>query len=299
MSGALTFDPLAAGPPGRYGDDLVEVRREDPRAMDGVCPIVETAHFRLRRRDRRIEVTHRLSPAELDNDLTGLLADELFTPGWLSGAAVFERVFTGVVLSTVDEPGRAWLTFYDNTLRRFRRRPAGSSTIASFAPVYERVLRLTGTGPVLDLGSCFGFLALLLAERGQTVTASDLSPGAMRLLGMVAARRNTPVRTLVCDAARVPLPDNAADTVTALHLLEHLSPDEGTAVVAEALRLARRRVIVAVPYEDEPAQLYGHTRTFGPAELAELGAATGRPFTVDEHHGGWLVLDHGERSDHP
>lgn len=296
MSGALAFDPLAAGPPGRYGDDLVDVLREDPAAArDGMPgadrPIVETPHFRLRRRDRRIEVTHRLRPADLDNDLAGLLADELFTPGWLSGAAVFERVFTGVVLSTVDDPGLAWFTFYDNTLRSLRRRPTGNSTIASFAPVYERALRLTGPGSVLDLGSCFGFLALLLAERGHEVTASDLSPGSMRLLGMVAARRKAPVRTLVCDAARVPLSDNAADTVTALHLLEHLSPAEGEAVVAEALRLARRRVIVAVPYEDEPTLAYGHIRTFGPAELTELGSRTGVPFTVDEHHGGWLVLD--------
>jgi hypothetical protein len=34
-----------------------------------------------------------------------------------------------------------------------------------------------------------------------------------------------------------------------------------------------------------------HIRTFDLADLGALGAATGRPYTVDEHHGGWLVVD--------
>ncbi|POX38538.1 class I SAM-dependent methyltransferase [Streptomyces sp. Ru73] len=296
---ATAIDPLAPHRPGHYADHLVSVVREgtyaDSSAPDP--PVVRTAHFCLRRRAHRIEVAHRITPAVLDNDLAGLLAEELFAPGWLSGPDVFERVFTGVVRSCVDGPVPAWVRFYDNTLTRIRAcwrgpSPAGHSSIAGFAPVYRRTLDLVRRGTVLDLGACFGFLALLLArEPDRTVLASDVSPGTMRLLEAVADARGTSLKTLTCDAARVPLPDRSVDTVTAIHLLEHLDARHGAAVVTEALRLARRRVVVAVPYEDEPTAAYGHVRCFDRGRLTALGRAAGRPFTVTDFHGGWLVLD--------
>jgi len=214
---------------------------------------------------------------------------------------VFERVFTGVVRSCVDGAVPAWSTFYRNTMRRIREcwhaapgRDAGSSPIAGIAPVYRRALRLVPAGSVLDLGSCFGFLALLLAGRPvNTVTASDLSAGSMRLLDTIAAERGARLSTLVCDAARVPLPDQSVDTVTAIHLLEHLEPPHSLAVLHQAVRLARRRVVAAVPFEEEPTAAYGHIRRFDTAALAELGRRTGRRFAVDEYHGGWLVINLG------
>ncbi|MER6735202.1 mycofactocin oligosaccharide methyltransferase MftM [Streptomyces puniciscabiei] len=310
---ARRIDPLAPSAPGLYADHLVRVVRhrrtteETPSGPDGrrsrvaqdasPQPIVRTEHFVLRRRGRRIELGHRLRPEQLDNDLAGLLAEELFAPGWLSGSDVFERVFTGVVRSCVDGPLPAWTTFYGNTLTRIRQywqspEESAHSSIAGFAPVYRHTLDLVGPGSVLDLGSCFGFLPLLLAEReGRTVIASDLSRGTMRLLGTVAGARGLMLDVLVCDAAQVPLPDGAVDTVTVIHVLEHLDADHGEAVLREALRLARRRVVVAVPYEDEPTAAYGHVRCFSPRQLTALGRRTGHPFQVGTHHGGWLVVD--------
>ncbi|MDQ4116566.1 MAG: class I SAM-dependent methyltransferase, partial [Actinomycetota bacterium] len=97
--------------------------------------------------------------------------------------------------------------------------------------------------------------------------------------------------TLVADARAVARPDADADTVLAVHLIEHLSPAEGDEVVAEMLRLARRRAVVAVPFEDEANPTWGHVRRFDTAELSAVGERTGRPYTVSEHHGGWLVID--------
>lgn len=304
-----TIDPLAPCPRGRYDDHLVSVVRAEPprgRAADGppavapaVRPVVRTDHFCLTERDRRIEVTHWLSADQLDNDVAGLLADELFAPGWLSGLEIFERVFTGVVRSCVDDPLLAWCTFYGNTLARVRQcwqapdaaTDRDHTTISELAPVYAHALQLIPPGQVLDLGSCFGFLPLLLAERpANTVTASDLSGGTMGLLGAVAAARGLQVNTLVCDAARIPVPDGWADTVSVIHLLEHVSPDQGRAVIGEALRVARHQVVVAVPVEDEPTAAYGHIRTFDLDELGELGDRAGHQYSVHEHHGGWLVL---------
>ncbi|WP_046471997.1 mycofactocin oligosaccharide methyltransferase MftM [Allosalinactinospora lopnorensis] len=302
LSGSTRIDPFADSAPGHYSDGLIMVVHERcPATEAGRPPIIaRTPHFCLRRSGHRVRLSHRIPPERLDNDLAGMLTEELFTPGWLSGAEVFERIFTGIVRSTVDDPVRAWSVFYDNTLRRIRdafgTAPGGTgpchSSIAAMAPVYERVLRLVPEGRVLDIGSCFGFLALLLAERPETsVIASDIADGTVSLLRAIARARGLPMGAMVCDGARVPLPDRAVDTVTVVHLLEHLSPEHGAEVVDEALRLARRRVIVAVPYEDVPNAAYGHVRTFTPDDLERLGKRSGLPYRVDEHHGGWLVVD--------
>jgi hypothetical protein len=292
----IDIDPLTPGP---YQDDLVEVVREDPAAgPQRVPPIVRTEHFCLRRCDRRLEVSHWLKPEQLDANLGGLLAEELFTPGWLTGASVFERVYIGVARSTRSDPLQSWITFYDNTSARIHehwrvpQRDPRHSWIGERAMMWRRALQLVPAGEVLDLGSSLGFLPLLLAERARnTVTASDISSGAMRLLAAVAAQRKTPLRTLVCDAASVPLPDDAVDTVTVIHLLEQLDDKEAHDVLREAVRLARRRVIVAVGFDEEPTAGYGPVRGFSRDKLTEMGVRTGKRFDAEEFHGGWLVVD--------
>lgn len=49
--------------------------------------------------------------------------------------------------------------------------------------------------------------------------------------------------------------------------------------------------MIAVPFEDDPTTAYGHVRTFDLDDLVHLGHTTAWTATVDEHHGGWLVLD--------
>lgn len=271
----------------------------------GRAPLARTPHFEVLRDDHGLEVRHTLTLDRLDNDLAGMLAEELFASGVLSQVLddepvdndLFERLFVGVVRSTATDPALAWRAFYANTLTAIREcwaapgARAPGSQIADMAPVYERAARLAPPGTVLDLGSCFGFFPLLLAENGaHQVVASDLVPGSMRLLGAVAHDRSAPLRTLVCDARRVPLPHRAADTVTVLHLLEHLDAASGRAVLREAVRLAAKWVVVAVPFEETPNAAFGHVRRFDLPELRALGAETGTPYTVCEHHGGWLVL---------
>ncbi|WP_235881497.1 MULTISPECIES: mycofactocin oligosaccharide methyltransferase MftM [Mycolicibacterium] len=167
---------------------------------------------------------------------------------------------------------------------------------ASFSAIHEHAAALLMGRQLVDVGSCFGFFALRAVDLGMEVTATDLSQPTMDLLARVSPLLRRQLRTIGCDAAHVPLPDGSADTVSALHLVEHLTPAAADDVLEEAIRLARRRVIVAVPFEDEPRACYGHVQAFNPASLRRLGSklSDGHPslvVSVHEYRGGWLVID--------
>ncbi|MGW4479919.1 mycofactocin oligosaccharide methyltransferase MftM [Rhodococcus triatomae] len=266
------LDPLATCPPGRWTHGDVEVMRT-------LVPHGDTLTS-LRSR-RGLTVTHRLRPSELSDRLATRVVDEVD----LRTREDFEAVIVGLVRSTVADPMAAWTLYYRNSLRDLL------VGVAPFASVHEYGADLVVGESVLDLGSCFGFFALRLALAGHRVTASDICDGTMTLLATVAGELDVPLHTLACDAGDVPLPDDSVDTVTAVHLLEHVDPGLGARIVAEAVRIARRRVVIAVPFEDEPTTCHGHVRTFAADDLRHLGAATGHRFTVTEHHGGWLVID--------
>ncbi|MDH6678046.1 hypothetical protein M2284_002249 [Rhodococcus sp. LBL1] len=264
------LDSLAPCPPGRWSHAHVTVER------------VPSGPITLHRNTNGLRVTHSLRP---DNLSEGLVAEVTTSiAGNDLGHEEFELTIVGLVRSTVPDAMDAWVTYYRNSLGELL------DGTAEFAPIHDKAAELV-RGHVLDLGSCFGFLPLRLAGAGIPATATDIQPGTMTLLDAVAPRLGLDVDTLVCDAAHVPVPDRSADTVTAIHLLEHVDDATGQAVVAEALRIARERVVIAVPFEDEPTSCHGHVRTFDLPALHALGAGAGCAFETFEHHGGWLVLD--------
>ena len=293
---ASPIDPFRPSVDGAYRDEVVEVRAQGPVTPRRALHTVRTEHFDVHPDGDLLKITHRVTPELIDDDLAGLLADELFRPGWLRGPELFERIFTGTVRSVRTEALDGWELFYRNTLARIEQhvdRPSTGrhGTIADYAPVYARAEQLLAPGSVLEMGCCFGFLSLRIAAGGRPTTASDLSAGTTRLLGRVAPRLGIALDTVAADAGHFAAPDRSAGTVLAVHLLEHLDADHGDQVLAEAVRLAARRVVVAVPLEDEADETWGHVRTITLDDLAAWGRATGLPYEVSEHHGGWLVID--------
>ncbi|HYJ57109.1 MAG TPA: mycofactocin oligosaccharide methyltransferase MftM [Mycobacterium sp.] len=289
------LNPLAPTPRGRWSGRGVRVnRRRGPHRPHTGTDTVCAARFCTQRHGDLLTVEHDLTPDELCDELTVMLADQLVDSGALRGQAEFEMVFTGVVRSTVDGGLPAWLRFYRNSLDRLENDVA--SPAMTFAPIHAWAAAQVRGRHVIDLGSCFGFFPLRLARQGIDVLATDLSRPTMHLLETVSARLRRPLTTLSCDAADVPLPDRHADTVTALHLIEHLPADAGDAMLDEAVRLARRRVVIAVPFEDEPRGCYGHIQRFDLAALELMAdrlrlrhpGLTARSY---EFHGGWLILD--------
>ncbi|MEO5709662.1 MAG: mycofactocin oligosaccharide methyltransferase MftM [Nocardioidaceae bacterium] len=290
------IDPLAATVHGRYEDEVVVVEAVHTTRPPSGPRTVRTEHFDLTPLDRRVHVAHVVPRERVDDDLAGLLHDELFGPGWLRGTDLFERVFTGVVRTSAADALDSWELFYRNTLARLDApdrdtAPGAHGSIDGYAPVHDHALDLLATGSVLELSCCFGFLSLRIARTGRATTAADVSSGTVNLLDAMAPRLGVPLVTTTADAARFPAEDGSADTVLAIHLLEHLEPGHGAQVVAEALRLARRRVVVAVPLEDEANETFGHVRTVSLDDLHRWGRSTGCAYDVHEFHGGWLVVD--------
>ena len=307
---AAPIDALAPLVGGVYRDEVVEVLAYGQVRPRRSLHMIRTRHFDVTQIGDRVHVGHGVPPERIDDDLAGLLADELFGPGWLRGPELFERIFTGVVVTSALSPAAAWELFYRNTLRRIEESVGSTApghadsspvpsnagrhgTVSDYAPVYRHAQELVAGESALELGCCFGFLSLRLAAAGRRVLATDVSAGTVRLLTAMAPRLGLDLATRVADAARFPGADGLADTVLAVHLLEHLDPEHGDRVIGEALRLATRRVVVAVPLEEEADATWGHVRTVSLADLDAWGAASGRPYDVHEHHGGWLVVDVG------
>lgn len=213
----------------------------------------------------------------------GLVA--LVEAGVLSGQEQFESAAVDIIRSSAGTSADAWAAFYDNSLREL------STGASAFAPVHLRARSLVRGASVLEVGSCFGFFAIACARDGLDVSACDISDGAISLLSRASRRLGLAVDAKVGDATALPYDDDSVDTVSLIHLLEHLDEKGATTALAEALRVARQRVIVAVPFEEHPSPHFGHRLRLTELDLYRWAESVEhRGAEVFDHHGGWLVL---------
>lgn len=233
-------------------------------------------------------------PSRISNELTDQIAAELAPLGLVPDAPAFEQIFVDAVLAGHPDPVQAWTAFYANTLRRLRRPdPSGTGSLATFARIYAHVLSLIRGTTVLDVGCCFGFLPLLVAERSPwlRVIAADLVPAAAALASRICRTRGDRTRFLAADLLALPIADETVDTVLAIHVLEHLPAEACGPALAQLRRVARRRVVIAVPLEETPDPTFGHLQAFDLPRLAGTGDVPGWSRAVHAADGGWLVLD--------
>lgn len=255
-------------------------------------------------------VAHWFVPTALDAELGRYFIEELKPLGILTTAQDFAEVFGAVVNALAPhDPQRAWHLFATNTLQRYHALLDGKQNAAAnchspvevFAPLYRRVGELHGGESLLDAGCSSGFLPLVLAER---------FPGLTKVVGIdirtepfAVARRLAQERHLAqvrFEQADVLHDDLSAlghfDTVTVLHVLEHFTEPDMYVVLKKLLALTSRRLIMGVPYEQEPEAAYGHEQLFTRPKLEAVGTwcleqLGGGQSTYEDCAGGLLYID--------
>jgi SAM-dependent methyltransferase len=252
-------------------------------------PTIETPHFIIA--NGRVQPRF---PGEISNELTDQIAAELVPLGLVSDISAFEQIFVDTVLAARPDPMQAWTAFYRNTMRDLRRpERGGTDSVATFARIYARALSLVRGTTVLDVGCCFGFLPLLAAERDPRlrVVGIDLVPATATLASRISRGHRGSACFAAADLLALPVADEAVDTVLAVHVLEHLPATACRPSLAQLCRIARCRVVIAVPLEDVPDRTFGHLQAFDLPRLADLGDVPGWSADVHAADGGWLVLE--------
>ncbi len=123
------------------------------------------------------------------------------------------------------------------TTRTARRRLARETAI-----VRGLLADLAPSSLILDAPCGVGPNTRSLQAAGYRVIALDLNPFMLRH----AVRDAAPAHTVRADAFALPLADRSVDAVVVVRLLHYLATaDERRALLAEARRVARRRVVVS------------------------------------------------------
>jgi SAM-dependent methyltransferase len=179
------------------------------------------------------------------------------------------------------------------------------SYVAPFATIYRRVLELFTGQSFLDVGCSFGFLPVLMAEYvpDACVMGCDNNPDAIGFSTDLAAAIGVPRATFsLQDVRDVSIRClGTFDTVTALHVLEHLPEQDLPLALGHLLQLSAHRLIIAVPYESQAIVVYGHAQVFTRAKLEQWGAwciealeGAGR-YWCEDVAGGLLIIEHPPR----
>jgi SAM-dependent methyltransferase len=260
---------------------------------------------------------HLFNQAELDADLICFIEDELAPFGIIPSAKDFGATLFAVLASTFPLPRNQqsiWRHFCLNTLAKLRDQIAHPplitpivSYITPFAAIYRRIFELCIGQSFLDVGCSFGFLPVLLAEHAPDahITGCDNNPDALRFSTDLAAMTGVCQATFSLQDILDPtiLCLGTFDTVTVLHVLEHLPEQEMSVALTHLLRLTTKRLIIAVPYEERAQVLYGHQQVFTPEKLHAWGRwcidmleGAGQ-YWCEDVMGGMLIIERSERSE--
>lgn len=141
------------------------------------------------------------------------------------------------------------------------------------APYVETIRKhITEADTVLDVACGSGVLTKYLGY-AKKVDGCDFSQDSVDWV-----HDQLGIDTFHCDLdLPIPKPDKAYDVLLATEVLEHLTDPE--AVMKELVRVARRKVIISVPYDNGKPQSEEHKWLFSPKDIANIMKPYGK-YTV-------------------
>lgn len=244
--------------------------------------ISETEHFVICQQpsSRCIVLMHTFDQNTINADLIRYIEEELPTFGFIKSGKQFGATLFAVLASTFPAPRdqhMIWHRFCQNTLDSLHDHIAHpdlitpTSYIGPFAAIYRRIFELFSGQSLLDIGCSFGFLPVLMAERfpQARITGIDNNPDAITLsTNLVSASNDHRVTFTLLDILDKDFSGQEYfDTVTAIHLLEHLSEQAMPLALTHLLQATNKRLLIAVPYEGQAQALYGHQQVFTSEKL--------------------------------
>ncbi len=181
-----------------------------------------------------------------------------------------KRIDTPELLDAHDAPRE----HMERSLRDLRR----FNSIYGGGRVYRRLLRRMPGRSILDI-------ATGTADSIETVSGFRVGMD-FKIDHLLYMRKGSQVRRVVANALALPFRDASFDVVTSAHFFHHLTPDENRWMLREALRIARRGVIIndtrrhLVPYLF--VRLLGALRLVGPITRNDAPASILRGYTIEE-----------------
>ena len=120
---------------------------------------------------------------------------------------------------------------------KYLQSPAGSWVI-------DRILASNPTGKVLDIGCGNGYVVAKLLEKNIDAYGIDITKAAWETKSEINPNFSTPKNRLVeASASSIPFGDGEFNTTFSIMLLEHIPPEEISAVIREVLRVSKNKTI--------------------------------------------------------
>jgi SAM-dependent methyltransferase len=284
------------------------------RFSEGGYLAQETPHFLLFTRSEAPStiLVHWFGPEDMHADIKHYLMYELKPLGLLTQSTRFGEILSGIVGSFFPaDAASAWHGYGAKTLQRFllflstNRTPQVFdyyATIGTFANRYQRVCELCVGESFLDVGSESGMLPLIIAERipfMQQVLGVDIQMDMLNVATELAEEWHLPqVHFRQADILSNTFHEvGQFDTVAALHIIEHFTEAQMYHALINLLQATKHRLILAVPYEQEPETIYEHQQVFTREKLETIGQwclqqidHTGRMW-CEECDGGLLLIE--------
>jgi SAM-dependent methyltransferase len=298
--------------------DKKALEQQKQSFLDRSYKVSETPHFVVcqKRSSSQTVLMHTFGQSEIDADIICFIENELAQFGIVPSEKDFGALLFVILASTFSAPRNQvmiWRRFCLNTLIKLRyqvEHPPQTiptvSYITPFATIYRRIFELQVGQSLLDVGCSFGFLPVLTAERepNLVVIGCDNNPDAIGFSNDLASAAGIPRVTFylkdLLDSTILCL--GTFETVTALHVLEHIPEQEMPTALTHLFQMTSKRLIIAVPYEEHAQPLYGHHQVFTSAKLHYWGswcieALNGiKNFWVEDVAGGMLIVDRAHLS---